>query len=65
MTYYSLVLRGVALYYYPNENTYGWGPVSVSTGRQGVLVEWALRVEAESFVDRNRVFSAGAVITVT
>jgi hypothetical protein len=65
MTHYMLVLRGVALYYYPGQNAYGWGPVSVSTGRQGVRVEWALRVEAESFVDRNRVFSAGAVITVT
>lgn len=62
MTHYKLTLRGVALHYYPMEDRYGWGPISSTTGRAGIVAEWAFRDEVQAFIDRHQVFTTGAVI---
>lgn len=58
---YILTLQGVALHHY-GQGVYGWGPISSTTGQPGRLVEWAMRCEAEAWVERQQVFCRDAVI---
>jgi hypothetical protein len=61
MILYRLNLRGSYLHHYPKTKRYGWSAWAPHSG-EGVPVTWVHLQEAEGFIERNRVFTTGAII---
>lgn len=64
MILYRLNLRGAYLHHYPKTKRYGWSSWD-RYGGDGIPVTWVHQQEAEGFIERNRVFTNGAIIVAS